>query len=247
MRLRIAELVADAWAMWRADRELLLGVAGPFWFLPSLALAMLVPPPPVLPGNAEPGTREAVLWAEALAQWMADQGGWYVLAAAIGGLGTVTLYVAYLDRTRPDLRDALRLGAATWPRYMLFSAAAGVTAMAGLLLWVVPGLYLLGRLLPAGPALVAERPLGAITAVGRGFAISRGAGWPLLALVTSTLGLGWVAQQPLVALDLWLRGQAGGPNPVALATVDALQAGIATIAALASALLAVAVYRRLVR
>lgn len=247
MRIRAIDLLADAWAMWRRDRALLLGLAGPFWFLPAFALAMLVPPPPVLPTEASPGTREAVLWADHLAQWMGTHGWWYLVGAAIGGWGTATVYTLYLDRERPDARAALGLGAALWPRYMLLSALTGLMGLAGLMLWVLPGLYVLGRLLPAGPALVAERPLGAVAAVGRGLAVSKGAGLALMALVSATFGLGWVMQQPLMALDGWLRARPSGPNPVALATVDALAAGVATIAAAASTLLAIAAYRRLAR
>lgn len=245
MRLNLAAVVADAWAMFRRDRELLLAFAGPFWFLPSFALALLVPPPPPLPAGVEPGSREAVAWVTALGEWLGQQGGWYLLGAGIGAWGTASLYALYLDRTRPDARGALKLGAALWPRFMLLNAVTGVMALAGLLLWVVPGIYVLARVLTAGPALVAERPVGAVAAVGRGFGLSRGAGLPLMGLVAGTLALGWFAPQPLIALDDWLRARAGGPNPVALITVDALAAAIAAAAALATALIAVAAYRRL--
>ena len=245
MRLRAAAVVADAWALFRRDRELLLALAGPFWFLPSFALVMLVPPPPALPAGVSAGSRDATVWAEALAQWLAAQGGWYLLGAAAGAWGTTTVYALYLDRSRPDVRDALMVGVALWPRYMLMSAVTGVAALAGLLLWVVPGVYVLARVFAAGPALVAERPVGAMAAIGRGFGLSRGAALPLMGLVAATLAVGWFAPQPLIALDEWLRARAGGANPVALATVDALAAAIAAAAALATALFAVCAYRRL--
>lgn len=247
MRLRATDLVVDAWRLWRADAALLLALAGPFWFLPAFALTLLVPGPPALPAQAGPGTREAVLWADRLAMWVAHDGGWYLLGSAVGGWGTLAVCALYLDRARPDAREALASGARLWPRYMLLSALSGLMALAGLMLWVLPGLYILGRLLPSVPALVAERPLGAVAAVGRGLAISKGAGLSLTALVAATFGLGWIAQQPLLALDGWLRDRPDGPNPVALATVDALAAAIATAAALTTVLLAVSAYRRLAR
>ena len=247
MRVRSVDLVFDAWALWRADRALLLALAGPFWFLPAFALGMLVPRPPALPAQASPGTRDAVEWADQFAAWVAQHGGWYVLGAAIAGWGTVAAYTLYLDRARPSVAEALRSAAGLWPRYMLLSALTGLMALAGLMLWILPGLYLLGRLLPSGPALVAERPLGAVAAVGRGFQVSKGAGLPLMTAVAATYGLGWLLQQPLVSLDIWLRARASGPNPVALATVDAAAAAIGAGAATAMALLAVAAYRRLAR
>lgn len=247
MRVRAADVLGDAWRLWRADATLLLAIAGPFWFLPAWALTLLVPGPPALPAGAGPGTREAVVWADRLAAWLANDGLWYLLGAAIGGWATLAVCALYLDRARPDVRGALGLGAGLWPRYMLLSALTGLMALAGLLLWVLPGLYLLGRLLPSAPALVAERPLGAVAAVGRSFTLSKGAGLALTTLVAATYGLGWLAQQPLLMLDGWLRGQEGGGNPVALATVDALAAAVAAAASLGAVLLAVAAYRRLAR
>ena len=247
MSVRATEVVADALVMFRRDRELLLGLAGPFWFLPAFALALLVPPPPPFPSSFEPGSPAATDWSAQFAQWAGAHGGWFVLAAAIGGWGSVTVYALYLDRTTPDLRTALGRAAVLWPRFVLLSALVGLVAFAGLLLWILPGLYLLGRLLPAGPALVAERPLGALKAIGRGWTITRGAGLQLMGVTAATLGISWFAPQPLLALDAWLRTRPGGANVVALATVDALAAAIAALAALASALVAVAAYRRLAR
>jgi hypothetical protein len=245
VRLRATHIVADALILFRRDRELLLGIAGLFWFLPAYALLLLIPAAPPLPGSAGVGTPEADARMAALAQWLTAHGGWYLLAAAIGAWGTATVYALYLDRARPDVREALALGAALWPRFMLLSVLIGVMTVAGLALWILPGLYLLGRFMPSGPALVAERPVGALDAVGRGFSLTRGAGLPLMGVSAATLGLGWFAPQPLLALDTWLRAQPGGANPVALATVDALAAAVTALAAVATALIAVAAYRRL--
>lgn len=245
MTLRATDLVTDAVRLFRGDRELLLGLAGPFWFLPAFALAMLIPPAPGLPDGAERGTPEATAAIEAFAQWLAAHGGWYLLGVAIGAWGTATVYALYLDRERPTLREALGRAAAVWPRFMLMSLLVGIMALGGFALLWLPGLYILGRFIPAGPALVAERPLSAVGAIGRGFGLTRGAGLQLAGITAATLALSWFAPQPLLALDLWLRERAGGANPLALATVDALAAALATLAALATALLAVAAYRRL--
>jgi hypothetical protein len=245
MRLRATDLVADAAMLFGRDRELLLGLAGPFWFLPAFTLALLVPPAPGLPAGVERGTPEAAAAIAAFAQWLGAYGGWYLLGAAIGAWGSATLFALYLDRERPALREALARGAGLWPRYMLMNAMVGVMALAGLALWILPGLYVLARFMPAGPALVAERPLSAVAAIGRGFRLTRGFGLPLTGVTAATMALSWFAPQPLLALDLWLRERAGGANPVALATVDALAAAVVTLAALATALIAVATYRRL--
>ena len=59
------------------------------------------------------------------------------------------------------------------------------------------------------------------------------------------MGLGWVGGEPLLLLEGWLRTRPGGENVVAIALCDAVAAAVATAAALAGILLAVAAYRRL--
>lgn len=246
MRLSAASLIADAWALFRRDRDLLIRLAGPFWFVPSFALALLVPPTPSRPVGANTMADPATIaWAEQCAQWIVAQGPWFIAAWAIGAWGAATAYCLYCDRDTGDLRDALRRGAALWPRLLLLNALVGMIAGAGLLLFYLPGIYLLGRLLPAAPALVAERPLGALAAIGRGMRLSRGAGLPLAAVTAATLGIGWLASQPVMMLDIWLRNRPGGENMVAIALCDAGAAAVSSGAALAAVLLAVVAYRRL--
>ena len=244
MRLDLAALLADGAAMFRRDRALLLGVAGLFLFLPRLALLLLVPEPPVPTTPLEPGSAAAQASVTALADWVATHGVWFVAAFGFGALGTVALMTLYLDRDEPDLGAALARAARLWPRFVLMNLIAAPPVAAGLLLFYLPGLYVMARLLLAGPALVAERPLGAGAALGRGWSLSRGASLPLTALMAGTIGVGWLLSQPLLRLDLWLRAQPGGANEVALITVDALAAAVAAAATLASALFAIAAYRR---
>ncbi len=200
------------------------------------------PAPPVRPVEEQ----ATLAWFDSLGQWMTAQGHWYLIAWAIGLWGTATVYALYLHRDRLDVRGALGRGAVLWPRLALASALVGLMSTAGLLLWVLPGLYLLGRLMPAGPALAAEQPLSAINAIGRGFRLSRGSGVTLMAIAVATLGLGWLLGQPFLMLAAWMAAQGGG-NPVAIALVDAGAAAVAAVAALASALLAVTAYLRLAR
>lgn len=241
MRVTAAAVVLDALALFRRDRAVLVPVAGMFWFLPSYAVALLTPPPP--PRTA--GVEEAAAW-EGLSRWFAAQAPWYALAWAVGLWGAATVYAMYLRPERPDLRGALAMAAGLWPRLLLASGLVALVAAGGLLLWVLPGLYLLGRLMPVGAALTAERPLSGLGSIGRAWQLTRGSGLSLAAIAAATLGFGWIGSQPLLWLDGWLREQGGG-NPVAVAIVDAGAAAISMAAGLATALFAVAAYRRLAR
>ena len=254
MRVHPREVVAGAWAIFRRDRALLLGLAGPFWLLPSLALSLLLPPAPT-PDPA--ATAEAS--AQLTAQWLAGQLPWLFLAFVVALCGVAAAYVLYDDRARPTVAAAVRRGAWLVPRLLLASAlpAFGLLPLAviagtlpaglGLLPWLLTILYVSGRLLPLGPVLASEGPIGAVAALGRAWRLTRGTGLSLAMVLGALLGAATIAQAPLVLLDEWLRVNAGGANPVAVAIVDVAAATVSAAAALASALLAVASYRRLAR
>ncbi|WP_419809713.1 hypothetical protein [Sphingomonas sp.] len=246
MGLTPAALLADAWAMLRRDRAVLLGIAGALWFLPTFALILLVPGPPLPVAGMEPASPEAQRYVEQLTQWFGTSGAWYLARAVIDAWATASVYALYLDRSTPDVRGALELGVGLLPRFMLLSMVVGLVSLGGLALYVLPGIWVLARLIAAGPTLVAERPLGALAALGRGWRLSRGAALALIGPVGIALAMGWLVPQPFLLLDRWLRARPGGVNVAALATADALAAAGETAAAIASALIAIAAYRRLV-
>lgn len=253
MALTAPAVVGDAWALFRRDRPLLMGLAGPFWFLPVYALKLLVPPIPQPPAGADSQAQAAVL-----APWLATNGGWFLLAFAIGLCGSASVYALYAGPDQPTAAQALRRGVAGWWRLLLASgwAAALLLAIAmllsplgtaGIAAPMLLALYGVARLLPLGPALAEEQPLSAMRGLGRAWRLTRGAGWPLALLVAALLGVGMLASGPLSLLDGWLRANDGGVNPVAVAIVDAAAALVSAGSALASALLGVASYRRLAR
>lgn len=233
--------------MFRRDRALLLGLAGPFWLLPTMALRLLLPPPPAFAVEAGAGAPEMMRAAQGWADWFAANSPWFLLAGLAASWGTLSVYILYLDRDRPDVSAALARALRLWPRFLLLNLLTGLPLAAGILLFYLPGLWVAGRLLVTGPALVAEAPVGAGRAVARGFGLTRGSTLAVMALAAVSLGLGLIAPDPLLRLDDFLRARDGGPNPVALVIVDAGVAAVAAAAALASALIGVAAYRRLAR
>jgi hypothetical protein len=235
-------VLQESWALFRRDADLLLRLAGPFLFLPSFALVLLVPSPPEPPAGGT-GEAAALAWADAVSAWLAAHGGWYLLAYAATYLGHAAILGLYLDRASGDVGGALRRAGSLAPRYLLASLFVALPAGAGLLLWLLPGFYVIGRTLPLGPVLVAERPIGAAAAIARTLAMTRGRGLQLAALAALIVSAGYIAGQPFLLLDASLRE--GGAGPVALSLAAAGAAMVATGAGLAQLLLAMAVYRRL--
>jgi hypothetical protein len=248
MKLDFATILTDAWAVFKRDRDLLLRIAAPFLFLPAFALALVVPDPPMPDQAAGNNEAQALAWADQVTAWASANGGWYGLAYAISFFGTSLLYALYLDRREGqlDVGAAMKRSATLFPRYLLAMLLVSLPAGAGLLLYAIPGLYILGRTMLTGPALFAEAPLGAVAAIRRSLSLTRGSGLPLMGLAAFSYISGWLIGEPFMMIDRWMRAN-GQENPVVLALVDAGAAAAAMAAGLAMALIAVSAYRRLAR
>lgn len=246
MTVSFAGVVADAWALFRRDADLLLRVAGPFLFLPAYALTMLVPPMPMPDAGIADAAARAEAWTAAVSPWVTRYGLGFLLAYVAAYFGQAVLMHLYVDRERPPVGVAMRRAAAGFPRFFAAMLLVSVPAGMGMWLLVLPGLYVLGRTLPTAPVLVAERPIGIGGAIGRALTLTRGNGLTLTGVAAAIYLSALLAGQPFLLIDGWMRGD-GHANPLAIGLVDAAAAAVAMLAQLSSALVAIAAYRRLAR
>lgn len=243
--LDLGGVLHDAWAMARRDRAVLIGVAGLFVLVPQLAQAMFVTLPPPWPETgADPAVWQA--WLDAASAWGVRNDPLLIVLAAASIFGSMTILRLYVDPARPDVATALRLGVAAFPRFLLLALAVALPVNLGVLLLLLPGLYLKGRLFVAGPAFVAGQPLGVIAAWRRSFAATRGHGLVLMALACVPLLGGSLLALPFDALGQSANG-APMANPVVAGLLDLLSSAAHAACAVAALLLEIAVYRRLMR
>ncbi|MBB4154587.1 hypothetical protein GGQ80_002503 [Sphingomonas jinjuensis] len=247
MRIDFAGIVRDAWAIAKGDGDLLLRVAAPFLFLPAFALTLLVPAMPFPDPDIADAQARADAWMTALRGWVDGYGIGFVAAYATVYFGVATIVALYCDPQRPTVGGALARAARLYPRFLLAMTLIAIPAGAGMWLFVIPGLYVVGRTLVIGPVLLAEAPIGAWRGIRRSLALTRGSGVTLLGLAAFAYLAGFLAGQPFLLIDSWLRAQEGGANPIVLALVDAAAAVVAMVAQLMLALFSVAAYRRLAR
>lgn len=251
MRLAFSDGFVAALATWRRDQNILAPLAGLTMFLPQLAVLLLIPAMP-RPVDGDGGEEALRAWTEAVAGWATDYGLWYLLAPALGLFGALAIMTLYLDPARPTLGKAMARAGVLFLRYLLATVLVAMPmgalllpALASpLLLFILlaPIFYLFGRTMLTGPALVAEAPLGALAAIARSWALTKGQGWMLACVYAVIL----IAAQMLAGVFVSL-GTFGGGNPVIVAIVDTFAALIAAGAALTLALVEVALYRRLAR
>jgi hypothetical protein len=184
----------DAIALLRANQQVVLVVAGVFFFLPYLALIIL------MPGYAQTlgagGTSEAADPNAALAELsrIYSQIWWAILImAVVQGIGMLGLLALLTDRDRPTVAQALAIGAKCFLPYLgaqiLQSiaiviivlipfvvggvAGVGVGVIVGLLA-AVAAAYLFTKFSLAIPVIVMDGVMNPIAALGRSWSLTKG-------------------------------------------------------------------------
>lgn len=158
----------DVMHLFRANRELLLGVAGVFILLPGLAFAFFVPPPVTAPE----ATLETIY--QGMQQFYTDNIFWILLIGLANGFASVVMLVLILDRSQPSVSEAMRRGLSILLPYYAMGILSGVLVFLGSLAFVLPGIYLFIKLVVAGPAMVAERNYNVIAALRRSWVLTKG-------------------------------------------------------------------------
>ncbi len=176
---------ADVVAMARSNAVLLLTLAGVFIFLPSLVLWMALP----LPQSDGAGDEAFKVFLDYYQRNLV----WLVLVNAIAGLGQIVILVLLLDRKRPTVAEAISGGGRLFPGYFLASLIANLAIAAGFFVLVIPGLYLVGRLMVLGPVIADRRVTNPITALRDSWQRTKGFGWRIVGLVLLVGIVGWIA------------------------------------------------------
>ena len=244
MTINFAGLVREAWALFRRDADVLLRIAAPFFFLPAYALVLLVPATPAPDRGIVDRQAQAEAWMIALQGWLGDYGVGCGLAYLVAYVGMAVILALYLDGDRPTVGGALRRAGLIFPRFLLAMVAVSIPTGLGMYILLIPGLYLMSRLILAGPIVIAERSIGAMAAIARSWRATRRAQFALLGAVAFVYLAGMLLGQPFLLLAGWA-GQGGAANPVVIAMTGAVAAAVAMAAQLASVLIAIVAYRRL--
>jgi len=170
MKLSHSAVWEDTVRTLKASRPLFAAVAGAFLFLPAAIAGYLAPPPP------------AETTGDMLAH-MADNGPIILLVNIIGFVGNLSILILALDERRPTVGSAIAAALVLLPVYFLVSFLSGFMIGIGLMLLIVPGIYLIGRLSVTGAVLVSEPARNPVTVIRRSFALTKGQGWAIATLI----------------------------------------------------------------
>ena len=228
----------DAKALLRGQRDAVIAIAGALWFFPAWLSGFLT-----RDAEAAPAQNLAELMAS-VQQMLAEN--WYIMlpTALIGLWGTVALYALLTRHDLARVGDALRLGLALLPVYFLAQLLSGWAIMLGMILFILPGLYMIGRLLPVGAVIIAEPARGVIGGLRHGWNLTQGQGWRItlfFLVIMIVAAIAYFVASLFIELPVTLAVGRGGV-PLLSAAVEA--AG-STVINLLSLGVSVAVYRQL--
>ena len=170
----------DTGRLLKAHGALLAAIAGVFVFLPNLLFGYFFPPPEPPEGMA---LRE---FFRIFLEYFKDHSLWIVLQSFVIMIGSAAM-LRLVFPPRVTVAGAIMFAVLLLPAYSILVVMTNFIVLIGILLLIVPGLYLWGRVLPAAPAMVAEDRRNPIDALKRGFALSSGRGWAILGLVLLVL------------------------------------------------------------
>lgn len=169
----------DARAMGRANRELLTAIAGMFILLPFVVALQLLASPAPLPGDGtDPEAVNAWYRAFFAANWPVILG--LTLATSFGMLAILVLL---LRRDRLTVAESLKGALVLLPGYLLASVLQNIALQLGFILFIIPAFYLIGRFALASAVCAAEQVLNPLTMITRSFALTRGNGWRIFAML----------------------------------------------------------------
>ncbi len=217
MTLTAGRLLRAAWDRFRREHRLLVAVAAPFLFLPSLVVQLLADPVPLPFEATQQWQDKAAAWAEANLHW-------YLLAELVGIYGMAVLALLIAHPQRPTTAQALARGLTMLPRFLLAALLVQLPIGLGLYLLILPGLYMQARLLMV-PLLIASEPVSAVAAAGWSWRLTGREAWPLAGAVIGLFAIQWLGAMLLLPADQWLREPAHA-NPFVLALVDATYAAL---------------------
>jgi hypothetical protein len=235
MKFSYSAVWNDAVAMLKAHGSLIAALAGVFLLLPTLLTGHFLPQP--APEGADAITP--------LVQYLTDNWMWLLLGNIVNMIGLVAIYLLLLGDRGRTVGGAIAAALPIVPFYFLMSMITNVAIGFGLVLFILPGLYLLGRFFLASPVLVADHPRNPIAAIQDSWRLTRGHGWALAGLIVIIFLVGMLISFVVTAivgsLLLILGGQDGVGGLLVLILSSALTAALYTILAVVVA----AAYRAL--
>ncbi len=179
----------DTVALLQGNKDLLLVIAGLFFFLPALAFVLFLPD---LTRSLDGLDNDAML--NAILDVYQRNAHWFVLSTILQSIGVLAMLALLRAKERPTVGEALSTGATAFVPYLIaqillgigigiaigapvaLAAASGIGALAFLIgmLAIPVMLYLMIKFAMVAPVMAIERTYNPITAMKRSWSLTKG-------------------------------------------------------------------------
>jgi Uncharacterised protein family (UPF0259) len=221
-------------ALMRDHQQVIIAVAGVFIFLPALASGLFMDPLP-MGKTPEQVMKGVTLWLQT--NWIAI--GLQLIVSIFGG---VALYRHLLAKRPISAADAIVGSVPILLFVFLANLGTSFIIVVGLNLFVLPGLYVAGRLFFVSPVIVARDEKNILAAVTESFRLTRDNGWRLIGMAMTMILVILVAMLTLSMLLGTIAGLLAPVGVLKLITVF-MQAAQATLWTVGGIVMAAAAYR----
>lgn len=240
MKLNVAAACHEALQIWKRDRDVIAAVAGVFFFLPNLALALFMRVDSVA---ARAGAQDDQALMAAMQSYLVDNAPLLAFQMIAELIGVAVLLALLLDPARLTVGEALRNVMRRLPILVAATLLINIAIAGGMLLFIVPGLYVIGRAALILPVLVGEPERRFGDAIGHALDLTRGKVMQLLSLWALIFIGAYFAQ--MILQGVARAASSGGSNPVTAVIVAVLTSAVSMATAIAYTLVRATIYRRL--
>lgn len=193
MKLDMGRAWNDALSLLRGNQQVVLIVAAVFFFLPNLALSLLMPETMGEMETRMAGEPDVDAMVQQIAAAYGDIWWQILLVSLVSAIGMLGLLALLTDHNRPTVGEALKAGVIYLLPYIaaqiltgllaglivLIPVAAGVAAGVGVgallgILALVGVIYIYTKLSLVAPVIVIEETMNPLRALGRSWALTKG-------------------------------------------------------------------------
>lgn len=176
----------DAMAMLGTHKEAVAAIAGVFLFLPSLLWAYFVGEPPV-EGLTDPAEIQAAQFA-----FLADNAFGLMVSNLVIGFGSLSLYVLLAPNRRETVGDVLKAALSLFLFFLIANIFVAIGMLFGFILFIIPGLYLLGRLSMVPMIIADQEERNPVEAIKKNWELTKGNGWSIFLFLVMIILVGGI-------------------------------------------------------
>jgi hypothetical protein len=218
------------------EMQLLVAIAGVFFLLPGLVLSFMLPP------------IEDITSLAAIVAVLQPYLPLIFFISLIQMVGQLAMWSLVTTSERPTVGEAIKTALLFLPFYFLINLSSNIIVGLGLLLFIIPGIYLAIRLAPIGVIAITEAIRNPIVAVQRSFEVTKGNALPIFAFIL-IIGIVFFlisfASAMVFGTVLTLSGLDMGPGGAGASLLAFVSGIISAAGTTIFTLMAVAIYRQL--